>query len=364
MKPGTAARGSLTGKTRVAVAMSGGVDSSVAALLLKQEGYDVVGVTMMLLDFDAGPGCGKHAFPDARKAAMQLGIPHHLLDFRKEFGERVIRYFCDEYGCGRTPNPCIRCNEKIKFGLLLDRARGLGAARLATGHYARLEQNGEGRLLLNQGADKAKDQSYFLYRLTQEQMAQLEMPLGGFTKNKVRTMAKEHGLPVAEKQESQEVCFVTDDDYAGFLHGRRPGLLRPGRVVDTEGNELGRHDGIAGFTIGQRKGLGIALGERRYVVRLDVERNEVVLGRYDEALADTAELDQVHWVSGEEPKKPQRALAKVRYQHSGGQATVFPEGDRARVKFDEPQFAVTPGQSIVFYDEDTVLGGGIIEKSK
>lgn len=352
---------------RVVVAMSGGVDSSAAALLLKQQGFDVVGVTMMLVDCEAGPPrascCGRQAVRDAQKVAARLGVPHYVLDFRAELEREVIEEFCDEYGRGRTPNPCIRCNERLKFRLLLDRVRQLGAESLATGHYARLVQGCDGVWQLRRAKDSEKDQSYFLYRFTQEQMAVVMLPLGDLTKDQVRLLARQCDLPVAEKEESQEICFVTDGDHAAFLKARRPELFRPGRVVDMHGRELGRHEGIARYTVGQRKGLGIALGERWYIVKLDPERAEVVLGRYEDALSGRAEIEQVHWVSGREPDIDTEVLAKVRYRHRGARAVLEPRGDRALVRLREPQFAVTPGQSMVLYQDDVVLGGGIISRA-
>ncbi len=334
----------------IAVALSGGVDSSVAAALLKQQGYNLVGLTMLVPGQDPA---------EARRVADSLSIPYHLLDLRSTFEREVVDYFCAEYGRGRTPNPCIRCNERVKFGVLLREAGKLGAERLATGHYARVTQDKDGLRQLRRGADEAKDQSYFLYRLGQEQLARVLMPVGGHTKEQVRELARRFDLPVAEGRESQEICFVPDDDYAGFLRERKPELFRPGPVLDTNGKEIGRHDGIAGFTVGQRKGLGIAFGERRYVVRIEPEADAVILGEEKDVCSRVAELEHVHWISGWAPESAFRAVVRIRSQHPGQAAVVKPlPGGRAELVFDEAQRALTPGQAAVCYQGDVVLGGG------
>lgn len=373
---------------RVLAAMSGGVDSSVAAALLKSQGYDVVGVTMRLYDEGGRDGergcCGLDGAREAARVAAKLGFPHYTWDFREEFRDRVIEDFCSEYGRGRTPNPCIRCNERLKFDQLLGRARELGAERVATGHHARIAAwdmnqsssrgiapqadpprswdwtpNHPWQLL--KGVDASKDQSYFLYTMTQEQLASVLMPVGAYTKAEVRELARRFDLPVAERPESQDICFVSDGDYAGFLRRRRPEFFRPGPVLDTEGRVLGEHQGVGGFTLGQRKGLGLALGERRYVVRLDPERNVVVLGAEDEARARVVEAADARWVFGRPPREPFRAQASVRYQSDGGEALVEPKGkERVRATFDQPQWAPTPGQAIVFWQGEVVLGGATI----
>jgi tRNA-specific 2-thiouridylase len=350
---------------RVVVAMSGGVDSSVAAALLRDAGHEVLGVTMRLLDDDRagrGPGgcCGVAAVRDAARVAARLGIPHYPLDFREQLEQEVVDDFCSEYARGRTPNPCIRCNDILKFRLLLGRLAEFGAGRLATGHHARIRQAGDGWQLLR-ARDRAKDQSYFLYRMDQEQLGRVLMPVGELTKAEVRDRARELGLPVADKPDSQEICFIPGDDYAAFLRERCPDAFVPGPVVDTAGNRVGEHRGIGHYTVGQRRGLGIPFGERRYVVAIDVARNAVVVGTEDEARSSSAELEDVCWVAGRAPEAGFRALVKVRNVHAGGAATVTPlAGNRAEVAFDEPQWAVCPGQAAVFYGDDIVLGGGIV----
>jgi tRNA-specific 2-thiouridylase len=375
---------------RVLVAMSGGVDSSVSAALLKEQGYDVVGVTMRLFDDerkgDGGRGCcGFGGSQDAARVAAKLGFPHYTWDFRKEFEASVIGDFCSEYGRARTPNPCLRCNEVLKFTELLGRASQVEAELIATGHYARIvardmtgkrglyraSSRSEGLSPLSggvttwqllKGVDEHKDQSYFLYAMTQEQLSRVLMPVGGYTKPEVRELARKFDLPVADKPESQDICFVPDNDYEAFLRRRRPELFRPGPVLDVSGNVLGQHEGIAGFTKGQRKGLGLAFGERRYVVRLDPEKNAVVLGTEAEARGSVVEAGDARWVSGRVPVEPFRAEARVRYQGRGGTALVEPiGGDRVRVTFDEPQWAPTPGQAVVFWQGECTVGGATIE---
>ena len=350
--------------------MSGGVDSSVAALLLRRDGYDLVGLTMCLVEEDTRPAragrgcCGVGAVVDARKVASRLGMPHYVLNFREVFEELVVADFVEEYARGRTPNPCIRCNERVKFRVLLRRAEELGCSCLATGHHARIDRGPGGEWRLRRGADGRKDQSYFLYTFTQEQLARVLMPVGAHTKDEVRGLAAAAGLPVADRPESQEICFVPGDDYVAFLRDRRPGLFRPGPVLDTGGNVLGEHRGIAGFTVGQRRGLGIAFGERRYVVRLDPERNAVVLGSEQEACGREAPVDELSWVAGRAPVPRFRATARPRYRHPGAPAEVsVGAGGRADVTFDEPQWAITPGQALVLYDGDVVLGGGTITRT-
>ncbi|MFO7675464.1 MAG: tRNA 2-thiouridine(34) synthase MnmA [bacterium] len=352
---------------RVAVAMSGGVDSSVAAALLRDEGHEVIGVTMRLTDEDPGPAgargcCGVRAVDDARRVCARLGIPHYPLDFRDALEREVIEDFRTEYARGRTPNPCIRCNDILKFGHLLGRLAELGAERLATGHYARIVRAGAD-LELRRARDRQRDQSYFLYRFTQGQLGRTLLPLSGLTKDEVRGRARELGLAVADKPDSQEICFVPGDDYPAFLRARCPELFRAGPVVDLDGRELGRHQGIANFTVGQRKGLGIPLGERYYVVRLEPATATVVVGPARAARAVTAELEQLSWVSGRPPAGEFEALVRIRNLAEGGRARVRVEEARALVEFEEPQWAVAPGQAAVCYHGETVLGGGIIARA-
>ena len=363
---------------RVLVAMSGGVDSSVAAALLQEQGYEVVGVTMRLYDDEhegeGGRGCcGFGGARDAARVAAKLGFPHYTWDFRKEFEATVIQDFCSEYGRARTPNPCLRCNEILKFTELLGRAEQLGAELIATGHYARIMKTGtvgvndergtmnDERWRLLKGVDATKDQSYFLYAMTQEQLSRVLMPVGGYTKTEVRELARKFDLPVADKPESQDICFVPDNDYEVFLRRQRPELFHAGPVLDLSGSVVGQHEGIAGFTVGQRKGLGLAFGERRYVVRLDAEKNAVVLGTEAEARGSVVEAGDARWVSGRAPVEPFLAEARVRYQGRGDKALVEPIGEgRVQVTFDEPQWAPTPGQAVVFWQGDCTLGGATI----
>ncbi len=349
---------------RVAIAMSGGVDSSVAAWLLREQGFDVVGLFMRMGDF-APPDarrrtcCSLADANDARRVADLLGIPFYVLDFQREF-DALIEYFCDEYCRGRTPNPCIVCNRDLKFGRLFDKARHIGADRIATGHYARIEHAPEGPLL-RRGADPLKDQSYVLFSMTREQLRRTLLPLGAKRKAEVRDIARSLGLPVREKPDSQEICFVPDDDYVRLLRERRPAQLKPGVIVDAGGRVLARHDGVARFTIGQRHGLGIAVGEPRYVVGIDPVAAVVTVGSREELLRTQMHVAGVNWLTPAPPSAPIRARVQIRYNHRAAPAEVAPRGaDRADVLFDEAQSAVTPGQAAVFYEDDRVLGGGWI----
>jgi tRNA-specific 2-thiouridylase len=360
-------------KETVVVAMSGGVDSSVAAALLKDRGFDVVGVTMNLFSLPAEvcrsgelrSCCGRKAVEDAHRVAIQLGIPHYVADFREEFEKAVIADFSREYGRGRTPNPCIRCNERIKFRVLLDRARRLGAGRLATGHHARVIRDEDaGRILLRKGKDRAKDQSYFLYRLSQAQLARVLMPVGDFTKVEVREMARRWELAVAERAESQETCFAPLGDYPDFLSGRVPNAFQPGPVEDRAGHVLGRHRGIGFYTVGQRRGLGISAPRPLYVVAIDARRNAVVVGQEKELYGKRLEASSLRLIAMKKIDGPLSVRAKIRYKHKEAKAVIkpLPRG-RVSLEFDRPQRAITPGQSVVFYRRDIVLGGGIITPS-
>jgi len=360
-------------KPRVAIAMSGGVDSSVAAALLLEQGYEVIGVTMQLWPRaeeyerpgDTAACCSLSAVEDARRVAARLGIPHYLLNFRDIFAAEVIGNFCCEYGQGRTPNPCIRCNQKVKFEALLRRSEEIGADYLATGHYARLEfDHARSRHVIRRGLDERKDQSYFLYAMTQEQLARTLMPLGGLTKERTRELAAYYGLPVASKAESQEICFVPDNDYAAFVAQRNPAAVISGDIVDTAGKILGRHRGIIHYTVGQRRGLGIASDRPLYVVDIDAESNRVVIGYEEELFRHRLTVAEMNWVALPGLDDRREAEVALRYRMQAAPAVIQPvEGGRVLVTFDQPQRAVTPGQSAVFYHGDTVLGGGIIERS-
>ncbi len=344
---------------KVLVAMSGGIDSSVAAALLKEEGYEVIGTTMQVISSgNSDTGADTHA----RQVAHKLGIPHHVMDFRGIFTDRVIDDFCREYSRGRTPNPCVLCNRDIKFGVLRERAFEMGADFIATGHHARVERDENSvNYLLKKGADKRKDQSYFLCRLDQEQLSRAMFPVGNLTKEKVRQIAGELGLSAANKPESQEICFIPDDDYAGFLENRAPGTAGPGPILDREGNTLGEHRGIIYYTVGQRKGLNIAAAEPLYVTAIDAGRNAVIAGTKDQTYGTELVAGNLNWIAMPAPESAIKVKARIRYRHAEAEAIVSPLDDNSvYVKFTEPQMAITPGQTAVFYDGDTVIGGGTI----
>ena len=341
--------------------MSGGVDSSVAAALLVEQGFEVIGVMMHLWAEEENRCCSPQAIDDARRVAVQLGIAFHLLDYEAEFKACVVDYFVAEYSQGRTPNPCLACNRHIRFDRLLREARALGANGMATGHYARVEQVDD-IYRLRTGIDPQKDQSYVLYMLGQEELQQLLFPVGAYSKPQVRDMARRHGLPVADKDESMELCFVTDDDYRRFLRQHAPRPIQPGPILDSSGRELGQHQGLPFYTIGQRRGLGIAAPEALYVIHLDVARNALVVGTMDELGRRVLHADKVSYVSGHTPASPVRVQAKIRYKALLSEATWIPQADgQARVEFDLPLRDITPGQAVVAYQGDVLLGGGIID---
>ncbi len=343
---------------KVVIGMSGGVDSSVAAAVLKEQGHQVIGVTMELWESGSGD------VSDAKRVAEYLGIEHHTVDFRKEFSEMVVDYFAREYLAGRTPNPCIACNRYLKFEAMRKYALSIGADKMATGHYARISYDEKtGRYALRRGMADAKDQTYVLYSLTQEQLAMTVMPLGEFAdKDAVREKAVELGIPTAQKKDSMEICFVPDQDYAGFIQKRIGSLPPAGDFVDTEGNVLGKHRGIVHYTVGQRKGLGIAFGKPMFVLKIDPVKNQVVLGESGTEFSKTLLATDSNFIPFEQLTEPMEVLAKVRYSAKAAPATITPEGELVRVEFQEPQRAVTPGQAVVFYGEegDLVIGGATI----
>ena len=357
---------------KIAVAMSGGVDSSTAASLLKEEGHEVIGLTMRLWDYPADdpkkPGsCLVPAHvAEARRVADQIGISHHVISLEEPFEKEIISYFVDEYLRGRTPNPCVICNQRIKFHALLKKAEELGAEALATGHYARIFWDPQAsRFKLYRGRDRRKDQSYFLFLLTQEQMGKILLPLGDKSKTEVRAKASRLGLPVAQKSESQEICFIPDDDYRKFVETRKgKEITMAGKIVNRQGQELGRHQGIYAYTIGQRRGLGIAAPHPHYVLGLDAEKNSVIVGKNEELFSAGLMAREVNWVSIPPPEGKIEAAVQIRYRHPGASGALVPlEGGKVRVEMTPPQRAVTPGQAAVFYRGDEVLGGGWIEKT-
>jgi len=334
---------------RVAVALSGGLDSSVAAALLKDD-YDIFGVTMRL--------SGNESVNDACRVCRQLDIPCNVFNFESRFETEVIDYFIDEYSRGQTPNPCVVCNQKMKFGLLLDEAEKLGAEYLATGHYARIEKKGASYRLLK-SVDRRKDQSYFLYRLGQEELKHIMFPLGTYRKDEVRRIATELGLPSASQRESQEVCFIPGDDYRSFLKQYIPDI--PGDIVDTNGIVIGKHRGISRYTIGQRQGLGVASGERLFVIKIDAEANTVIVGPEETLYSHDLLASEVSFVSGKPPHGKIEVSARIRSRSPEVAGTLEQQGNLWSLKFNQPQRAVAPGQSVVFYRGDEVLGGGIID---
>ena len=354
---------------KVVVGMSGGVDSSVAAYLLKEQGYDVIGVTMQIwqdeeqaVQEENGGCCGLSAVDDARRVAAALDIPYYVMNFKKEFKEHVIDYFVEEYQNGRTPNPCIACNRYVKWESLLQRSLSIGAEYIATGHYARVVQLENGRYTLRRSATLAKDQTYALYNLTQEQLRRTLMPVGEYTKEEVRAIAEKINLRIANKPDSQDICFVPDGDYASYIEEEAGVKVPEGDFVLTDGTVIGRHKGITHYTVGQRKGLGLALGYPAFVLEIRPTTNEVVIGTREESMTTQLRARNLNFMAIEDLTEPLHVFTKIRYNHKGAWCTIEKTGeDEIVCTFDEPQRAVTPGQAVVFYDGEYVLGGGTIQ---
>ncbi|MCX5781469.1 MAG: tRNA 2-thiouridine(34) synthase MnmA [Elusimicrobia bacterium] len=358
---------------KIAVAMSGGVDSSTAAFILKEQGHDIIGITMRLWkdnEDKTRPGgcCSFRDIYDAKKVCNYLGIKHYVFNMEKEFKKIVVDNFVKEYLNGKTPNPCIVCNEKIKFDLLLKKAGALGFDYLSTGHYAEIERkrtSGEIQYYLKKGKDKEKEQTYFLYRLGQSELSKLKFPLGSLTKKEVRKIALKNKIPVAEKAESQEICFVKNK-YADFIKSYVPEnneKVKPGPIVDKKGKISGTHKGIIYYTIGQRSGLGISSKVPLYVIEIDASKNVIKIGEKKDVFSNKMIVSDVCWISGMAPKLPLKCKAKVRRQHPAAQAEITAKKGELFIRFEKPQYAITGGQSAVFYERDYVLGGGIIEKA-
>ncbi len=352
---------------RVVAAMSGGVDSSVAAAMLSEQGHDVIGLSMQLYDqrstqMSFGSCCSIDDLHDARRVAARLGIPHYILNFEREFDHHVVSAFVRDYASARTPIPCVHCNGSLKFAHLLERAHGFGATSVATGHYARVESDEQGQHVLRRGLDADKDQSYFLFTLTQAQLAHAQFPLGHLRKPEVRAYAAAHHLPVADKPDSHEICFVPDGDYAAFIERRAPEAAAPGPITDTAGRVIGTHGGLHRFTVGQRKGLGLSSHIPLYVVSMDADSRTVTVGPREAIERTTLMASRVNWISGEAPTGPTRITAQIRHRHPESAAVVSATGPAsAAVEFDSPQPAISPGQAVVFYDGAAVVGGGWID---
>lgn len=342
-------------KKKVAIGLSGGVDSSVAAYLLKEQGYDVIGVTLRL--------CSEvDVSEDAKKVAEMLGIPHYILDLRDDFKENVIDYFVDEYMNGRTPNPCTVCNKKIKFGIMMDKAKELGAGYIATGHYARIEEH-NGRYIIAAAEDEKKDQTYMLYSLSQEVLKHILMPCGEYSKDEIRKKAKEIGLEVHNKKDSMEICFIPDNNHGKYIRNLTNGKVKRGNFIDKNGKILGQHEGIINYTIGQRKGLGLALGEPVFVIDILPETNQVVVGKEEEIFKTSLIAKDVNFIPFEKLENSMEVEAKIRYSMSRSKATISSLGNgKVKVQFENKQRAITKGQCVVFYSKDILIGGGTIEE--
>ena len=367
----------MSRKGKVLVAMSGGIDSTVVALMLHNEGYEVIGITMKTWDYATSGGgtskketgcCNIDSFNDARKAAVDNGFPHYILDIRDEFGDFVIENFVEEYLAGRTPNPCVMCNTHIKWRALLKRADALGCEFIATGHYAQIRQHTNGRFVTSKGLDETKDQSYVLWGLDQELLSRTMMPLGGYRKTDIRQMAVDLGYPeLAKKSESYEICFVPDNDYRGFLKRRVDGLedqVNGGWFVDKNGKKLGQHKGYPFYTVGQRKGLEIALGKPAYVTSINPENNTVVLGEEDDLDQNDMLVGKINWIKYDGITDGMESITKIRYKDKGALSNLYNADNGLRIRFYENVKSIAPGQSAVFYEGDDVIGGGVIQRGE